>query len=224
MEQDYNYYDYENSLNDNRQYDRFHFFDYVLLAIACIALVTAIVYGVIEQNQVNEITKKTNDITEITKALDLYYNDSNKVPSERKYPVAVCNGKPNEIDFEYTLRNALAGKNQSLSTFGYIDNKNFPFDTSGEYASRIVDKKVKLRDCTKIFGNKKPVDYIYSDQSNSCNFDKENVNNKYQSCYLYSTDNLGFEYKVGYFDQYKNSYTIYSKIRDQPIQISKSGG
>jgi hypothetical protein len=149
------YYNYQNSLNDNYNYDRFHFFDYVLLLISTVCLVCAIFFGIVEQNQVNEITKKQNDIVQITKALEMYYSDSSKIPSERKYPIAVCNGKPNEVDFEYTLKNALGGKVKSQSNFAYIDPKDFPVDTSGEYALKLAEKKVKLRDCPKVLVPKK---------------------------------------------------------------------
>ena len=216
------YYNYQNSLNDNYSYDRFHFFDYLLILISSICLICAIFFGVVEQNQNNEITKKSNDINQVVAALDLYYNDSSKVPSERKYPVAVCNGKPNEVDFEYTLKNALGGKVKSQNNFAYIKNSDFPYDTSGEYANKVVDKKVKLRDCPKVFGTKKNQDFIYSDQGQSCSFDAFNVNNKYRSCYIYGSDSLGFQYQIGYFDQYKNTYTIYTKTRDQQVQISIS--
>jgi type II secretory pathway pseudopilin PulG len=212
------YYDYQQSLNPEINYDRLHFFDYLLIGVSIVAVLMAIVYGVIEQNQVNEITKKDNDISEIIKALDMYYADSSKIPSEQTYPLAVCNGRPNEIDFEYTLKYALAGENKSKSTFAYIDKKNFPIDTSGEYAFKITDKKVKLRDCSKVFGNKKITDFIYPDQSASCSFEKENVDPKYKNCYIYSTDTLGFEYKIGYYDQYKNYFVIYTKVRNQPLQ------
>jgi hypothetical protein len=216
------YYDYQNSLNDNYNYDRLHFFDYVLILISTVCLVCAIFFGITEQNQVNEITKKNNDINQVVKALDLYYADSSKIPSERKYPIAVCNGKPNEVDFEYTLRNALAGKVVSKNNYAYIKDVDFPYDTSGEYANKLTTKKVKLRDCPKVFGTKKNLDYIYPDQSQSCSFEAANLNSKYQSCYIYASDNLGFEYKLGFFDQYKGTFTIYAKTRDQPIQISVS--
>jgi type II secretory pathway pseudopilin PulG len=218
------YYDYQQSLNDTSQFDRFHFFDYVLIFISVISIIAAVVYGIVEQNQTNEITKKNNDIMQVISALDLYYNDSSKVPSERKYPIAVCNGKPNEVDFEYTLKNHLSGKIKALNLYEYIKPVDFPIDTSAEYATRISEKKVKLRDCPKVFGNKKIVDYIYPDRSLSCNFDKDNIDIKYQSCYLYASDNLGFEYKIGYFNQYTNSYIIFSKIRGEPIQKSISQG
>jgi hypothetical protein len=216
------YYDYQNSLNDNYNYDRFHFFDYVLILISIVCLVCAIFYGVIEQNQVNEITKKQNDIEQVVKALDLYYADSSKIPSERKYPIAVCNGKPNEVDFEYTLKNALGGKIASKNNFIYIKPSDFPYDTSGEYANKLADKKIKLRDCPKVFGSKKNQDFIYPDQSQSCSFESANVNNKYRSCYIYASDNLGFQYQIGFFDQYETTFTIYTKTRDQPIQVSVS--
>jgi hypothetical protein len=216
------YYDYQNSLNDNYNYDRFHFFDYVLILISTVCLICAIFYGIVEQNQVNEITKKQNDIEQIVKSLDMYYADSSKIPSERKYPIAVCNGKPNEVDFEYTLKNALGGKVKSQNNFAYIKTNDFPYDTSGEYANKLADKKVKLRDCPKAFGNKKAQDYIYSDQSQSCGFEAANINNKYRSCYIYASDNLGFQYQIGFFDQYKGTFTIYTKTRDQPIQASVS--
>ena len=220
MQSNDNYYDYQNSLNDNYNYDRFHFFDYVLILISSICLICAVFYGIVEQNQVNEITKKQNDISQIIKALDLYYADSSKIPSMRKYPIAVCNGKPNEVDFEYTLKNSLGGKVKSQNNFAYIKSDVFPYDTSGEYANKLSDKKVKLRDCPRVFANKK--DFIYPDQSQSCSFDAANINNKYRSCYIYASDNLGFQYQIGYFDQYKKTYTIYNKIRDQPIAISVS--
>jgi hypothetical protein len=216
------YYNYQNSLNDNYDYDRFHFFDYVMILISIVCLVCAVFYGVVEQNRVNEITKKNNDIDQVISALDLYYTDSSKIPSERKYPIAVCNGKPNEVDFEYTLKNALAGKIVSKSTYDYIKEKDFPFDTSGEYATRLTDKKIKLRDCPKVFGNIKTQDYIYPDRSQSCSFESTNIDNKYRSCYIYSSDNLGFEFQIGFFDQYKDTFTVYTKTRDQPIQVSVS--
>lgn len=220
MQPNDDYYDYQNSLNDNYNYDRLHFFDYILVLVSAACLICAMFYGVVEQNQVNEITKKQNDIDQIAKALDMYYNDSSKIPSMRKYPIAVCNGKPNEVDFEYTLKNALGGKIKSQNNFPYIKTSDFPYDTSGEYANKLADKKVKLRDCPKVFGNKK--DFIYSDKSQSCSFEAINVSNKYRSCYIYASDNLGFQYQLGYFDQYKNTYTIYTKTRDQPVQISIS--
>lgn len=224
MPENNDYYDYQQSLNPEINYDRLHFFDYVFIVISIIAVIAAVVYGVIEQNQVNEITKKDNDISEVIKALDLYYVDSSKIPSEQTYPLAVCSGRPNEVDFEYTLKNVLAGENKAKSTFAYIAKNNFPVDTSGEYVNRINDKKVKLRDCAKVFGSKKIVDYIYPDQSQSCSFDKDQIDPKYKSCYIYSTDTLGFEYKIGYYDQYKNHYVIFTKNRDQPIQKNISQG
>lgn len=216
------YYDYQNSLNDNYNYDRLHFFDYVLILVSTVALICAIFFGIVEQNQVNEVTKKQNDITQVIKALDMYYADSSKIPSQRKYPIAVCNGKPNEVDFEYTLKNALGGRIKSQNTFAYIQPNDFPLDTSGEYATKLADKKVKLRDCPKVFGTTKTGDYIYPDQSQSCNFESGSLNNQYRSCYIYASDNLGFQFQIGFFDQYKGTFTIYTKTRDQPLQISVS--
>ena len=216
------YYNYQNSLNDNYNYDRLHFFDYVLILVSTVCVVCAIFFGVNEQNQVNEIAKKQNDIMQVSKALDMYYNDSSKVPSERKYPIAVCNGKPNEVDFEYTLKNALGGKVKSQNNFEYIKFSDFPYDTSGEYSDKFANKKVKLRDCQKVFGSNKNQEFIYPDQSQSCGFDSANTNNKYRSCYLYASDSLGYEYQIGFFDQYKNTYTIYTKTRDQATVISIS--
>jgi hypothetical protein len=217
-----NYYDYQSNLNDNYNYDRFHFFDYLLGLISIVCIITAVYFGIIEQNQINEITKKQDDISQIVKALDLYYIDSGKIPSERKYPISVCNGKLNEVDFEYTLKNALGGKIKSRNNFAYIKGEDFPYDVSGEYANKIIDKKVKLRDCPVVFGANKNQEFIYPDQSRSCGFESSNQNNKYHSCYLYASDNLGYQYQIGFFDQYKNTYTIYSKIRDQKVQISNS--
>ncbi len=213
------YYTYQNSINDNYNYDKFHFFDYLLALISCVCIICAISSGVIEQNQTNEITKKNNDINQVIAALELFYTDSSKIPSLRKYPISICNGKPNEVDFEFTLKNTLGGKVKSQNTFAYIKDNDFPYDTSGQYANKIKDKKVKLRDCPKVFGAQKNQDFIYSDQTQSCEFDTYNNNNKYRSCYIYGSDNLGFQYQIGYFDEYKNTYTIYTKTRDQQIQI-----
>jgi hypothetical protein len=218
------YYNYQQSLNSDLEYDRLHFFDYVLLGISIVAIVMGVGFGIVEQNQRNEITKKDNDITQVMSALDLYYADSSKIPSQQRYPVGVCNGRPNELDFEFTLKNALAGENKSISLFEYIKKSDFPIDTSGEYSKKISDKKVKLRDCPRIFGSKKSVDYIYPDQGNSCDFDKENIDYKYRNCYIYTTDTQGFEYKIGYFDQYKNIFVIYTKNRQELTQKNISQG
>ncbi len=221
-ENDYYDYHYQNESGLSSLISSFlnglHLLDFVLLFLSFVIIVTPFSFGIYTQNINNGIIQKEQDIGQIIIALDKFFVNSNIVPSKRLYPIGVCGDKPNEIDYEYTLRQHLLGKVINIDTHAYISETDFPNDKQGSFTSKITDRKTPIRECPKVFSrNKNNTNLVYNDSSTSCNFGKDGADAKYRNCYLYSTDQLGFEYQLSYYDSSNERFVIYKKNRDQPI-------
>lgn len=219
---DYYNYHYESDSNLYSFFSSFlnglHLLDFVLLFISLVVIVTPFGFGIYAQNISNGIVQKEQDIGQIIIALDQFFANSSTVPSKRLYPIGACGNKPNEVDYEYTLKQHLLGKVTNLDTHIYISEPDFPNDKQGNFSTKISQKQISTRDCPKVFSrNKNNTDLVYNDGSLSCNFGKDGADTKYRNCYLYSTDQLGFEYQLSYYDSSNERFVIYKKNREQPI-------
>jgi hypothetical protein len=215
-----NYYDYY----QNNSYSRLgflsglHLLDFVLLVLSFVLIVTPFGIGIYGQNNSNQIIQKEHDLGQVILALDQFYSNSSKTPSQRLYPIGACGDKPNEIDYEYTLQQHLTGKITSLDNHAYITEGNFPMDRFGVYSQKLDQRKAPLRDCSKVFSkNKNSENLVYKDGYQSCNFAKDASDSSFRSCYLYATDKTGQEYQLSYYDGNLDQFVIYKKYRDDRI-------
>jgi hypothetical protein len=216
------YYDaseYQNSYNDDFSgLDfRLHILDYLILVICFVLLFVPTIIGFLEQSTLNKVAQKDQDINQVIKALDSYFVASDSYPEDRKYPISNCSGQPNEVDYEYTLKNHLAGKVTQLNNFAYIKENDFPKDPFGIYSVRNNERKIKLRNCDQVFKREDNNDLIYDSGSSSCNFQRDSKNESLRSCYLYGSDNRGSQYQLAYYDENLDKYVVYTKIRNTKL-------
>lgn len=159
------------------------------------------------------------DIVQVITALNNYYQNSSFIPGEKSYPIAVCSGRLNEIDFEYTLKQYLTGARVQFDTHPYILPKDYPQDNWGLYATTLSNKKTRLRECPKVFADlSNPEANIYSDETKSCEFDI--ARQQYRKCYLYTSSINGDYFEIAYFSEARQGFVIFSKFREDPVRTS----
>jgi hypothetical protein len=202
--------------NNSNNFERLHILDYFLLLIGMVIVIAPFFVGYTSQIAVNQTTQKERHFKEIFKSLDGYFVDSNSIPSERQYPISLCTGQPNEVDFEYTLRNHLTGKVKEIINHAYIKDKDYPLDPYGVYSQAKQERQLPLRKCEQVFGIQNSTNLIYDNNYKSCNYKRDSQNTKYRNCYLYATDEKGFKYQLAFYDENKDMYIIYTKYRDEP--------
>jgi hypothetical protein len=197
------------------KYESLHILDYVCILISFLLISLPLLFGIINQNVFNQVAQKEFHMTQLKNALDSFFIASSNVPSERKYPISVCSGQPNEVDYEYTLARHISGAETNLNTFAYIKEKDFPFDPYGVYSTTKNNRPIKLRPCDSVFSKEDDVNKVYSGNLKSCNFQKSHPDSKFRNCYIYGTDNGGFVYQLGYYDEIKDKYVIFTKRREE---------
>jgi hypothetical protein len=204
------------NINDSGSYERLHILDYLLLLIGLLLVITPFIVGYSSQISLNQTSQKERHFKEIFKSLDSYFTDSNSIPSDRQYPISLCTGQPNEVDYEYTLRNHLTGKVKEIINHPYINDNNYPLDPYGVYSETKTDRKLPLRKCDQVFGIQNSTTQIYDNKYKSCNYKRDSTDTRYRNCYLYATDEKGFKYQLAFYDENKDMYVIYTKYRDEP--------
>jgi hypothetical protein len=202
--------------SDSSNFERLHLLDYILLLLGIIIVVSPFFAGYSSQIAVNQTVQKERHFKELFKSLDSYFVDSNSIPSARVYPKSLCTGQPNEVDFEYTLRNHLTGKVKEIINHAYIKDQDFPLDPYGEYSYTATERKTPLRNCEQVFGIQSTKSQIYDNNYKSCNYKRDSKDTKFRNCYLYATDEKSFKYQLAFYDEDKDKYIIYSKYLDEP--------
>jgi hypothetical protein len=207
-----NQYDYS-QYNTNTRQSGLNLFEKLILIVVLIPLIIFFVKGFSEQNILNKDDRKRQDITEVMKGLDLFYLNSAVIETNRTYPVSKCSGQLNEVDYEYTLNRSLTGRNLKEDTNIYIDPKDFPNDPFGEFSIKKPDRKTPFRTCPSIQKNENDNILVYKSGEKSCNF-SITEKQKLPNCYLYSTDQNGLSYKIGYYSEQKNGFVIWDKFKN----------
>jgi hypothetical protein len=165
-----------------------------------------------QTNAINRDQQRRSDISQVQNALDNFYLNTSNIPSRRFYPVAICSGDLNEVDFESTLRNFLTGQKPEVDPHVYIKPENFPKDRWGVYSSTFVERKVPFR-CPNIL----PAGSTgYPDNTPSCNF---SPTRRIRQCYIYTSSNNGDTYQIGYWSEAQNKFVIYKRFRQEAIQV-----
>lgn len=164
---------------------------------------------------------RQNEIEQIVWALNMFYENSSLVPNERKYPIAVCSGQLNEVDYEFTLRKYLKGEREEFDSHPYIQGQNpesFLVDNWGNYAVNLDQRSIPLRNCPNIFArNQDWGGLVYPDSFPSCQFRPSDK--RFRNCYLYTSTTNGDGYEVGYFSESQQAFIIYYRHRDGNVGI-----
>lgn len=214
MQPTYQKYDYNDDSLDQyeRKSDNINLLEISLILLMIILIIGTFVFGVFTQSNSNRDRQRRNDLTQVLKAIESYYQSSSNNPNERTYPIAVCSSQLNEVDYEYSLAEYLTGKRQSQEPHKYILDSDFPTDRFGIYSQDFESRKQKIRDCPKIFPVSNQRGQIYADGRKSCNFNRRLK--EYKSCYLYTSSTSGDEFQLGYFSESQDSFVVFSKFRN----------
>jgi hypothetical protein len=199
-----------------------NFLEIGLVVLVLIALVAAIFVGFFGQTERLRDQNRKQEIEQIVWALNMFYENSSLVPSERRYPVAACSGQLNEVDYEFTLKQYLTGQKEEFDSHPYIKglNKDTDFfrDKWGIYTDRLDKRQIPIRNCPNIFSNIQDWNgFVYPDGSKSCQFKPSNP--KYRKCYLYTSSINGISYEVAYYSEAQQAFVIYSRFRDGSVEI-----
>ena len=211
-------YDYS-QYNTNTQSGGLNLFEKLLIILILVPLIFALVKGFVDQNILNKDDRKRQDIAEVMKAINISYLNSTPIENTRKYPVSKCSGQLNEVDFEYTLNHSLTGQNPKDDTNVYIDPKDFPVDPFGVYITKKIDRKLPFRSCPSVQKVENDNILVYKSGQKSCNFQ---IGSNYLNCYLYSTDQNGISYKIGYYSEPRKGFVIWDKFKNNPAVESFS--
>jgi len=214
-----------NSNGNSSKSERVNLLEISLILVTILIIFCAGIWGYFSQRNKLKDRQKESDINQIILALDAFYQNSSLTPGERSYPIAVCSGKPNEVDYEYTLRQYLTGQRLQFDTHPYVLNENFPQDKQAVTSEFLAQREVSLRDCPQVFNTGEGLKNdlpIYSDENyRSCNFDSNT--RKFRRCYLYTSSASGDSFELAYYSEARRSFVIYSKFRDQDLKVSFEG-
>ncbi len=194
----------------------------ILVSLVIAGIVISGILGFLSKNNDNRDIRRDTQINIVIKALGLFYGDSSRIPNDRRYPISRCSGQLNEVDYEYTLKKTLTGNEPKINNFSYITEANFPIDEGGITVANVADSRISKRGCDKSFGGFDPKkNKIYNNEWNGCEFSREKTDeyklqfweskNKFLQCFLYSSDDRGFEYSLAYFSEADNNFVIYSQ-------------
>jgi hypothetical protein len=212
------YYDYS-QYNTNTQSGGLNLFEKFLIIITLVPLIIGFAKGFADQNVNNKDDRKRQDISEVMKALDLSYINSGPVENNRKYPISRCSGQLNEVDFEYTLNLALTGRDTKNDTNVYINPKDYPTDPFGDYSTKKIERKTPFRNCPSVQKIENDNLLVYKSGQKSCNFQ---IGSRYLNCYIYSTDQNGTSYKIGYYSEPRGGFIIWDKFKNNSVVESFS--
>jgi len=182
-----------------------------LILIAMCIVITSFIFGFIQQDTANRDAARLSDIQQVIVALQNFYENSSLDPDERKYPVATCSARLNEVDYELNLRRALTGQQPQLDPHGYIQTQQFPRDASGEYSATNAQRSIAYR-CPQNLPDA-DTDPIYDDWE-SCNFDQSAGP---RHCYLYTSTPNGDTFEIAYYSEADNGFFIFKQFRDDEI-------
>jgi hypothetical protein len=218
--------------NEPSSYRVVNLLEIILVILVIIGLIISSILGFASKNNDNRDSRRRSEINQIVTALGFYYGNSSGIPNDRRYPVSVCSGQLNEVDYEYTLRKLITGSDPKVSNFAYINNDQFPMDMTGVIADSKSQSRIPKRNCDKGFGGfgAKDSDKIYNNEFQSCNFSRDKVDfekanfweskSVFQHCYLYSSDDRGFNYQLGYYSEVAGQFVVVSQDRGSAIKSS----
>jgi len=190
--------------------------EWFVMILSVVLLVGIVSWGFMTQNNYNRDRQRENDLLrQVIPALDSFYQNSSTIEKKRFYPKAVCSGDLNEVDFELTLREQLAGAIPEIENHTYIPNDQFPKDRSGVFANTFPARKVPYR-CPNVlnFDVVEKNQIIYNNFP-SCVF---NLAKNLKKCYLYTSSSSGDEFRVAYFSENNNCFLVYRKFRSEALQ------
>jgi hypothetical protein len=198
------------------------FLELGVIGFMILILIGVSIWGFFSQGAKLRDAKRKADIEQVVWALNNYYENSSLIPGEKRYPLAVCSGRLNEVDFEFTLKQYLTGQKQQFDNHNYIKEGKFPKDDWGGYSSTLGSRELELRACPKVFSDlNNPEASVYPDETLSCNFQPNSA--RYRKCYLYTSTISADQYEVGYYSEAQGAYIIYSRLRDGEIRVSVEG-
>ena len=199
----------------------FNLLEIIVSLMLPIALLVSLIMGFNGQLTRLRDQNRAAEIEQIVWALNMFYENSSLVPNERKYPIAVCSGQLNEVDYEFTLRKYLKGEREEFDSHPYIQGQNpesFLVDNWGNYAVNLDQRSIPLRNCPNIFArNQDWGGLVYPDSFPSCQFRPSDK--RFRNCYLYTSTTNGDGYEVGYFSESQQAFIIYYRHRDGNVGI-----
>ena len=223
MQGGYQQYDYED-IGSLDKYDlsegKFNLLEVGVILFCIVAIIGVFVFGVFTQSTKNRDTQRINDLQQILLALDNFYKNSSIDPSQKYYPIASCSAQLNEVDFEYSLKQYLTGQKIEKEPHQYIKPGDFPKDPWGVYSQKFGDRKIKIRDCPKIFVTQNKTNDIYPDGSSSCNFNRKIAD--YNKCYLYTSSSNGDKFELGYYSEQTSSFVVYSRFQNEALRVEST--
>jgi type II secretory pathway pseudopilin PulG len=206
---------------DTQSYKPLNGLELIVVILSVIFLVFSLIFGYLNADTVNRDLQRKTQIDQILDTLDNFYLNSNTIPSNRAYPVAICDSLPNTVDFELTLREYLTGKRPEKDTHIYIQPANWPNDRWGEYSKTIGERKISLKCVDKLqLPTVESTQNIYKDGSESCNYSLAQNNKKYYQCFLYGSSTNGDKYSLGYYNEATNKMQVYTKFRDSKLTLA----
>jgi hypothetical protein len=185
----------------------------IVVLLSFLALTGTYAWGLLVTNAENRDAQRRQDISQVVEALQSYYKNTSGVPSERRYPVALCSADLNEVDFESTVRLALTGQQKAKEPHAYINPADYPKDKWGQYATDFTTRQVVFR-CPQLIGGSGVRNY--SDNYPSCEF---SAKAGFRKCYLYTSSNNGDQYQIAYFSESSNKFIVYQQFREEQIKI-----
>lgn len=223
MQGGYQQYDYEDvgSLDKYDLYKgKLNLLEVTVILFCIIAIIGVFVFGFFTQSTKNRDIQRVNDLQQILLALDSFYKNSSIDPSQKYYPIANCSAQLNEVDFEYSLKQYLTGQKIEKEPHQYIKPDDFPKDPWGVYSQKFADRKIKIRDCPKIFLTQNKVDNIYQDGSLGCNFNRKIAD--YRKCYLYTSSSNGDKFELAYYSEQTENFVVYSKFQGSSLRVEST--
>jgi hypothetical protein len=204
---------------DVYDYPSFNGFELIIMFLSVISLIVAFGFGFVANGPTLRDSQRAFDINQTIKALDSFYTNSSLVPSERYYPISVCDAALNTPDYEWTLREYLTGKKTEKETRVYINPADWRSDPWGKYSKTLGERKIPLKCQDKLqLATNNANQVIYPDDNTSCNYSTQQANEAYYKCYLYSSSVNGDTFSIGYYSESTNQMVIYKRFRQDAIK------
>jgi hypothetical protein len=184
---------------------KFSILETLIISVCVCAMLFAIIFGIFNQNRINQDKIRIRNLVSLSKALSQYYNDSSSFEFSRKFPISQCStSEPNSVDYEHTLYLTLTGIDKNA--FKYLEPNTFPQDNSATYSDQIdsvCSNLLKGLDTSK-----------YSINNKRCDYTPEKAKN---FCYLYSTSPEGDRYTLSMYSDFMNKRASITKLRNNQL-------
>ena len=215
-------YTYNFDSTQQRSFRGFNGLEFVVILLSILLILGSLFWGFWDQSNKNADIQKRFDIENILiPSLGEFYKNSSANENQRFFPKANCSNDLNEVDYEFTLRQHLAGLLPQIENHAYIQPDQFPRDRKGVYSDTWKGRKTTYR-CPERLGassaNVQTNNKIYPDFQ-SCNFAR---NLGLKNCYIYTSSTSGDAFKIGYLSQQTDCFVIYSSFRGSQPKLEKS--